>query len=135
MTEPGLQEFGQIQEVLERLRAGDELNEKIDVAVRARIAPGYGTEEGETTHAESPDLRLGGEEALHGLLSGQCSRVHSGQRSPEAVIRQRAEQHPRPASRRPSSPPWGPSLRQFPKGLVVRIQQSVGDGNHAVSLG
>jgi hypothetical protein len=49
------------------LRAGRELHQQINVAIRTRLVPADGPERGEPPHAEPTDLRFSGHDPSHGV--------------------------------------------------------------------
>jgi hypothetical protein len=72
-----LKEIRERHKVAEGFRFRSELDENINVAIRASLATNDRAKERETTHTEAADLGLSGSQALNCLLSSERSLVHT----------------------------------------------------------
>ena len=76
-AEPCFEQLCESQKTAVRLRAGGELDKKVDIAIETGLAARNGTKQSEPLHAECADLRLRGSQPLDRLFSGKRRAGHS----------------------------------------------------------
>ena len=71
MSHQPLQEIGESHEAIEALLARGELDEEVNIAVRAGLTASHGAEECKAPDAELANLRFGCKQALNCLVPGR----------------------------------------------------------------